>query len=73
MATRKEHLEWCKQRALEYVDAGNTSEAFASFLSDMNKHPETQGHSALQLGAILLFSGFLSTERQMRDWITGFN
>lgn len=73
MTTRPEHLKWCKQRALEYVDAGDLQQAFASFQSDMTKHPETNGHMALQMGTILLLGGQLSSERQMREWITGFN
>ena len=71
--TREEHLKWCKQRALEYVDLGNLPEAFASFQSDMTKHPETDGHMALQLGTMLLLGGHLSSSKQMKDWITGFN
>lgn len=70
---RAEHLEWCKKRALEYVNKGDLKEAFASFQSDMTKHPETDGHSALELGTMLLIGGHLSNNKQMRDWITGFN
>lgn len=73
METRAEHLKWCKQRALQYVDSGNLSEAFASFQSDMTKHPETDGHLALQMGTMLLLGGHLSDAQQMRNWITGFN
>jgi hypothetical protein len=73
MTTRDEHLKWCKQRALEYVNAGDLQQAFASFQSDMTKHPETANHMALQMGTMLLFTGNLSSERQMRDWIVGFN
>lgn len=71
--TRSEHLQWAKSRAFEYVERGDIPNAFTSFTSDMNKHPETARHVALELGAMLLFSGHLSTERQMRDWIDGFN
>jgi len=66
---RAEHLEWCKQRALEYVDSGDLQQAFASFQSDMTRHPETDGHKALQLGTMLLIGGQLSTTQQMRNWI----
>lgn len=37
--TRAEHLTWCKQQALEYVDRGDVQGAFASMTSDLNKHP----------------------------------
>ena len=70
---RQEHLQWCKDRALEYVKQNDLNNAFASFQSDMTKHPETDGHMALELGTMLLISGNLSTAEQMTDWITGFN
>jgi hypothetical protein len=38
---RQQHLEWCKTRALEYLDSGDITGAYSSFLSDMSKHPET--------------------------------
>jgi len=41
MTTRTEHLAWCKQRALEYVERGDLVNAMASFGSDMRQHPET--------------------------------
>jgi hypothetical protein len=39
--TRAEHLAWCKQRAIEYVDRGDVPMALASMLSDLTKHEET--------------------------------
>lgn len=71
--TRAEHLQWCKNRALEYVRQGDLEQAFTSMASDMNKHPETQGHSAIQLGMILLMGGHLNTAYEMRKFIEGFN
>lgn len=73
--TRQEHLDWCKKRALEYVDAGDLSGAFASFTSDISKHPETEGirQTVAMLGMPLLMAGLLSTPQQMRDHITGYN
>jgi len=44
---RQGHLEWCKKRAIEYVDNGDLNNAFASFQSDMGKHNETANHMAL--------------------------
>jgi sulfite exporter TauE/SafE len=71
--TRAEHLAWCKQRALAYVDAGDLTNAFASMGSDLNKHPETQGHAGIELGMMLIVSGHLSTQAEMRKFIEGFN
>ena len=70
---RSEHLQWCKDRALEYVIQGDNGQAFASFMSDMSKHKETLTHKALEIGMTLLLGGHLTTEIQMRDWIKGFN
>ena len=41
LESRKEHMEWAKGRANEYLDNGNRWEAIASFGSDLGKHPET--------------------------------
>ncbi len=71
--TRAEHLAWCKQRALEYVDAGDLNNAFASMSSDLSKHPETEKHAGITLGMMLLMSGRLNTAEEMRKFINGFN
>jgi hypothetical protein len=71
--TREEHLQWCKDRALEYVDSGDVSGAYASFACDMGKHDGTKGHSALELGMMLMFNGHLGTAEKMREFIEGFN
>lgn len=41
--TRSEHIRWCKQHAREYVNEGDLSQAVASMISDLGKHPETAG------------------------------
>jgi len=71
--TRKEHLEWCKQRAMEYVFAGKYGEAFNSMTSDLGKHPETANHIGAQLGLIEMMHGRLSGPVEMTAWIKGFN
>lgn len=71
--TRDEHMAWCKQRALEYVDRGETVEAVASMLSDLGKHEETKTHMGGTLGTMLLVGGHLSRPDQVRKWIEGFN
>ena len=42
-------------------------------MSDLTKHPETEHHSAITLGAMLLFGGHLSSRQEMRRFIEGFN
>jgi len=71
--TRKEHLKWCKDRALEYVDDNDLKQAYASMMSDMTKHPETINHPATREGFILMMSGDLDTPEKMRKFINGFN
>jgi len=40
--TRTEHVEWCKERAREYLEQGDVTNAIASMLSDLGKHNETK-------------------------------
>ena len=70
---RQEHLEWCKKRALEYIDAGDFNQAYTSMASDLGKHPDTAGHAGIELGMGLLMIGQLSTVNEMRKFILGFN
>ena len=70
MEQREEHLEWCKERAREYLNTGDETNAWASFASDMKKHPETANHSALELGMTLLMTDNM---KDMRGFIEGFN
>lgn len=73
--TRQEHLQWCKDRALEYVKAGDNNQALASMLSDLGKHPETETSLKVcgPLGMMMLMSGQLSKAEQMEKFIKGFN
>lgn len=73
MTSRAEHLSWCKTRALAYVDAGDTKNAFASMGSDLNKHPETENHPGIQLGMMQIMTGGLNSPEEMRRFINGFN
>lgn len=70
--TRKEHLDWCKKRALEYVDRNELTQAYASMISDLGKHPETMDHIGIQLGVASMMAGKLSTRVGMRKFIEGF-
>jgi hypothetical protein len=71
--TRIEHLAWCKQRALEYLDRGDLTNALSSMMSDMRKHPENAG--AIQ--GMLPMVGMLAVQQHDREglryWIEGFN
>lgn len=71
--TRSEHLEWCKQRALEYCDLGDVNNASISMISDMEKNDETKNHSALKVMVLMMMAGHLSSPEEMRKFILGFN
>lgn len=73
MKTRAEHLAWCKQRALEYIDRGQVNEGLTSMMSDMSKHPETASPALDQLTVGLMMIGELRTQAQARKHIEGFN
>ncbi len=73
--TRDKHLQWCKDRALEYLDPGadySPQEAVTSMLSDLNKHPETSltGGVLTMLGLKAIQSG---DPQEARRFIEGFN
>lgn len=55
---------------MEYLDIGDVSNAYASFMSDMGKHPDTEGHPALQLGMVFLMTWNVD---DARTYINGFN
>lgn len=70
--TRKDHLDFCKARALEYVARGDIHGAFTSMVSDLGKHDETKGHMGIMLGTELLVGGHLDSPIKMRQFIEGF-
>ena len=71
--TRAEHLQWCKDRALEYINMNDVTQAFTSMASDLRKHPETANHAGIQLGMGLMIIGKLNSQHEMRKFIEGFN
>ncbi len=71
--TRSEHLQWAKDRALEYVEIGDNVQAITSMLSDLGKHEELANHGAIELTGMLLFSGNLDDIDKVRRHIEGFN
>jgi hypothetical protein len=72
MRTREEHLEWCKQRAREYLDAGDLENAVVSMGSDLSKHPET---NVATNGVLMMVAMLYLTDRDatgVRRWVEGF-
>ena len=69
-----EHLKWCKQRALEYVDRGELGDAVASMASDIMKHPETKMSDAT-IGSLVMVAMLRIMDgdgRGVREWVEGF-
>jgi hypothetical protein len=67
---RSEHLKWSKDRAIQILKEGDSTDAIASFLSDMKKHPELENHPALELMLMLMMSGNL---HDIETFINDFN
>jgi len=72
MMTRKEHMQWCKGRALSYVDAGKPQEAISSMMSDLTKHEETRELMKGPLAMIAMWELQRGTPESVREFITGF-
>jgi hypothetical protein len=70
---RAEHLQWAKDRALEYADRGDVTNAVASMASDLRKHPDTENRAGAQLMVMLAMSGKFDQPGELRKFIEGFN
>ncbi len=72
MIEREKHLKLCKERALEYLNENDLSNAVASMLSDLSKHPETR-----KISPVLSMLGMMYVAEQdiqgVRRFIEGFN
>ena len=73
MQARAQYLEWCKKRALAYVDQGYLQEALSSMIDDLRKHPKAADHPSIALAVGKMASGGLTTSGQVREFIEGFN
>ncbi len=71
MMTRKEHLEWCKERAREYIKTGDYQNAIVSMISDLGKHPETK--KGQDIAGFLMLTIDPTSEYDVKRFIEGFN
>ena len=71
--TRSEHMAWCKQRALEYVEVDDPSQAVASMLSDLGKHEETAKVTRMGFALTMIDMDIHTDTAKARKWIEGFN
>lgn len=70
---RDEHLAWCKERALEYIEAGDIENGIASMLSDMGKHRATAKHPGLELMMMQFAAGLFRDMSEVKRFIEGFH
>lgn len=57
--TKEEHLQWCKERAIAACNNTETpQDAIGSLLSDLEKHPETADHPAINPTMQLVLMGY---------------
>ena len=73
--TRAEHLQWAKDRALEYADQGTMANAIASLRSDLGKHPDTAASVGVvdELMFPLMLTGKFDAPGELRKFIEGFS
>ncbi len=71
MKTRAEHIEWCKQRAREYLDRDDAEQAILSMASDLGKHPETKNMEFV--AGLMVMAGMKGTIAAARKFVEGFN
>jgi hypothetical protein len=70
---RAEHLDWAKQRALEYLDRGERNNAIASMASDLGKHSQLKFAAARFADYSLpLASGDFAGKLTLRKFIEEF-
>lgn len=72
--TRKEHLAWCKQRALMDLNLHGVLGLLGSLASDLKKHPETDGqfNRLLVEGMGKRLRGELESIEQVHEFLAKF-
>ena len=70
---REDHIEWCKQRAREYLERGELVDAVGSMLSDMTKHTETNTELLPMMGLVGMQAAGNGDHNGVSRFIEGFN
>lgn len=66
-----EHFDWAVGRAMEYVEMGDGPGAMNSLVSDLSKHPDTQGILTPDLMYLFLGEVMLGGAQGARRFIEG--
>ena len=69
MDGRKEHVEWCKQRALEELERSGVNAAMASLTSDFGKHESTNNPMMIMMCFVIK----KMDKKEAKKYIEGFN
>jgi hypothetical protein len=67
---RLERLEWCKQRAREYLNAGDVRNAICSMIGDLQTYDVGTKNEAIMALGIMIATN--QDEVEARRWIEGF-
>ena len=70
---RQEHLQWAKDRAIQYLEIDEIFHSWNSFCNDMRKHDELSNHAALSMGTMMMLQGFWKNKEECKKYIEGFN
>ena len=75
MRSREEHIQFCKARAMEYVEHGELLNAVTSMMSDLEKHEETRstGKALSALGLLAAMQAQQGDRQAVERYILGFN
>ena len=78
--TRSEHIQWCKDRAIQEYDYYAKTEpcsalknGITSMMSDINKHQETKSEALQQLCLFQLMTKPTMSRQEFVNFINGFN
>ena len=70
--TRKERLDWCRERAIQEMDFyKDPSKGIISMMSDLRKHPETNKEA--RLCGIMLMTKPKMSRQEVINFLDGFN
>ena len=70
MKSRRQHLAWCRGRALKYLDGGDVASAILTMNQDLTRHPQTKPSPARVSQALKIVRDDNADEA--RVWIEGF-
>ena len=72
--TRREHLDWCIERAIQEMDfSGKPTGGLISMASDLRKHPETNSEALVSMTMMQIMINPGITRQGVIDFLKGFN